>query len=98
MGIASLSHLGVVALVIVIMTIAWRFQKRRATGRAFQFTAAPAASAPWTFFKAVVLLALFLGAMVPVFRTDGAAPIVHMVSTIGLAVLAGLWMFHKNGK
>lgn len=98
MGITSLSHLGVVALVIVIMAIAWGFQKRRAPGRTFQVAGGSAASLPWTFFKAVVLLALFLGAMVPVFRTDGAAPIVHMVATIGLAVLAGLWLFRKGGK
>lgn len=98
MGIASLSHLGVVALVIAIMTVVWKVRQRRATGRAFQFTAAQAASPQWRAFKAVVLLALFLGAMVPAFRTDGAAPIVHLVSTIGLAALAGLWMFRKGGK
>lgn len=97
MGIASLSHLGVVALVVVIMAIAWRFQKRRAPGRAFP-SAVQSAAPHWVFLKVVVLLALFLGAMVPVFRTDGAAPIVHMVATLGLTVLAGLWLFRKAGK
>lgn len=97
MGIGSLSHLGVVALVIAVMAVAWKLQQRRAPGRSAQFAGAP--SPAWEkFLKAAVLLALFSGAMVPVFRTDGAAPLVHLIATICLTVLAGLWLFRKGGK
>lgn len=95
MGIASLSHLGVVAVVIAVMTILWKVRQRRTPG-AVSKSGALAPPAPWTFFKAIVLLALFAGAMIPVFRTDGAAPIVHLVATVGLTVLAGLWLFRKR--
>lgn len=97
MGIGSLSHLGVVALVIAVMAVAWKLRQRRAPGQISPFAGSP--SSTWRkFFKAAVLLALFSGAMVPVFRTDGAAPIVHLVATICLTVLAGLWLFRKGGK
>ncbi len=97
MGITSLSHLGVVALVIAIMAIIWKVRKRQGQGRPLFSTASGAQGArpQWIFFKATALIALFLGAMTPMFRTDGAAPIVHMVATLGLTALAGLWLFRK---
>lgn len=98
MGIASLSHLGVVALVIAVMVVIWKVRQRRTSGRAFSASGLPSSPARWTFLKVIVLLSLFAGAMVPVFRTDGAAPIVHLVATLGLTVLAGLWLFRKNAR
>ncbi len=95
MGIASLSHLGIVAAVIAVMAILWKVRQRRTPGGAFA-SGPQTAPTRWTFFKALILMALFLGAMIPVVRTDGAAPIVHLSATIGLTVLAGLWLFRKR--
>lgn len=94
MGIGSLSHLGVVVAVIAVMAVAWRFKQR---SRGASPVAARPQSTSWTFLKAVLIAALFSGAMLPVLRTDGFAPIIHMVSTIALTLLAALWLFRRNG-
>lgn len=98
MGIASLSHIGVVFAVIAVMAALWKFKQRRLRSGASFTVAASTQTASWTFLKALVLAALFAGSMLPVFRNDGFAPVIHMLCTIALTLLAGLLLFRKPAR
>ncbi len=97
MGIASLSHIGVVLAVVAVFALLWKLKQRRLRGAPFA-AAGTGASAPWLFLKALVLAALFAGAMLPVFRDDGFAPVIHLACTALLTLLAGLWLFRTSGR
>ena len=91
----SFSHLAVVAVVVAVMVLAWKFE-RRAPPKAAMTKARPIAVRR-QLLKLAALVALFLGAMAPAFSGHEAVEYIHMVSTTGLAALAYLWMFQKGG-
>ena len=94
----SLSHLAVVAVVVAVMMLAWKLERRKPKGNpSASFTARPP-SLRRQLLKGATLVVLIAGALTPAFWTDETARYVHMVCTTGLAVLAGLWMFRSNGK
>jgi protein-S-isoprenylcysteine O-methyltransferase Ste14 len=91
----SFSHLAVVAVVVSVTVIAWKFERKKP--KAGYSRAAPS-SIQRQVLKLAVLVVLFLGALAPSFSDDEIARYVHMVCTTGLAALAYLWMFQKGDK
>jgi multisubunit Na+/H+ antiporter MnhB subunit len=96
----SFSHLAVVAVVIGVTVLAWKFERKKPKA-GFPGASSPRAapsSIQRQILKLAVLIVLFLGALAPSFSDDEIARYVHMVCTTGLAALAYLWMFQKGDK
>ena len=92
----SFSHLLVVAVVVGVMVLAWKFERRRPPqGAVYK---APAHSIQRQLVKLVILVVLFLGALSPAFSTAEYLEYVHLLCTTGLAALAYLWMFQKGDR
>lgn len=93
----SLSHLAVVAVVVAVMMLAWKLERRKPKGTASASGARPP-TLERQLLKAAALIILIAGALTPAFWTDETARYIHIVCTTGLAVLAGLWMFQRGEK
>ena len=91
----SFSHLAVVAVVVGIMVLAWKFERRKPGPSAASRAARPI-SIQRQVLKLAALIVLFLGAMAQAFGDAEALRYVHMACTTGLAALAYLWMFQKG--
>ncbi len=91
----SLSHIAVVAVVVAIIVLAWKFERRKPNR---QFPAARPQSVLRQVLKVAILVVLFAGALSPQFGDEEAVRYLHIVCTTGLAGLAYLWMFMSTGK
>jgi protein-S-isoprenylcysteine O-methyltransferase Ste14 len=93
--VLSLSHIAVVAVVVAIIVIAWKFERRKPNA---QSPAARSHSIPRQILKVAVLVILFAGALSPQFGDEETVRYIHIVCTTGLAGLAYLWMFMSAGR
>ena len=91
----SLSHIAVVAVVVGITVLAWKFERK---GPKAVFAKTRPNSIQRHALKLAALIVLFLGALAPAFSDNTAVQYIHMVCTTGLAALAYMWMFQKGDK